>query len=211
MLLEELRAEVLEVARSMARQGLVTGTWGNVSARDAKTGYVAITPSTMDYDKMRPQDIVVVDTGAKVVEGQHRPSSETPMHTMIYRKMGQVNGIVHTHSAYATALATADIELPQVVVDMPLILKGPVAVAPYGTPGTELLAKRAIEAMEKTGARGALLRNHGAIAVGPDLAWAFRGALAIEDAARTYFLARLLGNVTLVDGAEARMLAAILP
>jgi L-ribulose-5-phosphate 4-epimerase len=211
VLLEGLRTQVLEIARAMSRKGMVSGTWGNVSARDAETGHVAVTPSTMDYDKLRPEDIIVVDRMGKAIEGQHKPSSETPMHTLIYRKKNDVHGIVHTHSPYATALAVAGMDLPSVIVDLPLILKSSIAVADYATPGTEALGEQVIKAMDKTGARGALLQNHGAIAVGPDLIWAFRGVLTIEDAARNYCLARFLGNVTVLSEDEVNMLATILP
>src|SRR5690242_5152202 len=105
MQLEKLRAEVCELHQALPDNHLVAWTSGNVSARDPETGLVVIKPSGIQFKDLRPENMVVVDINGKVVEGQHKPSSDTASHCYIYRHRPDVNGIVHTHSRYATAFA----------------------------------------------------------------------------------------------------------
>ncbi len=105
MLLEELRKQVIEHSQKMLHDGLTMGTGGNISARDPKSGLVAITPSSMEYDTLVPSDVPILDVNGKVIEGEHRPSTETPMHTLIYRERSDVMAIVHNHAAFATGFA----------------------------------------------------------------------------------------------------------
>ena len=117
MLLEEERAHVIEIAQTISRIGLVPLTFGNYSLRDPQTGYVCVTPSGMPYATLHPSDIVVVDVDSNVVDGERRPSIETPLHTGIYRRRPDVFGIVHTHSTFCTAWACRDIDgMPCVTV-----------------------------------------------------------------------------------------------
>ena len=107
MLLEELREQVVYYGRQMLQSGLTMNTGGNLSARDRESGLIAIKPSSRPYDLIRPEDVAVIDLEGHVVEGSCRPSSEWPMHTLIYRTFPRVCGIVHCHSIYATAAAAA--------------------------------------------------------------------------------------------------------
>lgn len=106
-MLEQLKKDVLEANLDLPRNGLVTLTWGNVSAIDRETGYVAIKPSGVSYDKMTAEDIVLVDLTGKVVEGKWNPSSDTLTHLELYKAFPQCGGIVHTHSRWATTFAQA--------------------------------------------------------------------------------------------------------
>ena len=112
-MLEELNGKVYRAKMDLVRHGLVIFTWGNVSGLDREKGLVVIMPSGVDYATMRPEVMGVVDlqTG-KVVEGDLRPSSDTPTHLVIYRAFPEAGGVVHTHSTYATAWAQAGIDLP---------------------------------------------------------------------------------------------------
>lgn len=112
-MLEELKRKVFEANLELVKQGLVIYTWGNVSGIDRKKSLVVIKPSGVDYDKMSPDDMVVVDlhTG-KVVEGKYNPSSDTPTHLELYRKYPQIGGIAHTHSLNAVAFAQAGLDIP---------------------------------------------------------------------------------------------------
>ena len=105
-MLEELKEQVFRANLDLVRHGLVIFTWGNVSAIDRASGLVVIKPSGVDYDRMKASDMVVVDLDGKVVEGDLRPSSDTPTHLVLYRAFPEVGGVVHTHSTYATALGT---------------------------------------------------------------------------------------------------------
>ena len=111
-MLEKLKEEVLAANLELVRQGLVIYTWGNVSGIDRASGLVVIKPSGVSYDAMKASDMVVVDMDGKVVEGGLRPSSDTPTHLALYRAFPGIGGVVHTHSAYATAWAQAGRGIP---------------------------------------------------------------------------------------------------
>jgi Ribulose-5-phosphate 4-epimerase and related epimerases and aldolases len=112
-MLEKLKEKVCEANKLLVKYGLVTFTWGNVSGIDRKSGYMAIKPSGVEYDKLTPQDIVIVDinTGEKV-EGDLSPSSDTPTHCEIYRSFSSIGGITHTHSRWATIFSQARRGIP---------------------------------------------------------------------------------------------------
>ncbi len=108
----QLKKEVFRANLKLVDLGLVTLTWGNVSAIDRTEGLIAIKPSGIDYDVMAVEDIVVVDLDGKVVEGKYRPSSDTPSHIELYKAFTEIGGISHTHSKYATMFAQAHMEIP---------------------------------------------------------------------------------------------------
>jgi L-ribulose-5-phosphate 4-epimerase len=110
-MLEELKKIVCEANLELPKYGLVTFTWGNVSAIDRETGLVVIKPSGVDYDGMQPEDMVVVDLDGKVVEGKYKPSSDTPTHVALYKAFPALGGIVHTHSRWATTFAQAKMDI----------------------------------------------------------------------------------------------------
>lgn len=112
-MLEELKQEVYEANMLLPKHGLVTFTWGNVSGIDRERGLVVIKPSGVDYDKMKPLDMVVVDleTGHRV-EGNLNPSSDTPTHIVLYREFPDIGGVVHTHSRWATVFAQSGRDIP---------------------------------------------------------------------------------------------------
>jgi L-ribulose-5-phosphate 4-epimerase len=112
MLLEQLRTQVLEANLELVRQGLVVYTFGNASGISRADGLVAIKPSGVPYDSMRPADLVVTDLDGRVVEGDLRPSSDLATHLVLYRAFASIGGVVHTHSRYATAWAQAGREIP---------------------------------------------------------------------------------------------------
>lgn len=104
-MLENLKERVFRANIALVKHGLVVLTLGNVSARDAETGYVVIKPSGVPYDTMQPEDMVVVDMEGSVIEGKLNPSSDLPTHLYLYRQYPSLGGIVHTHSSYSTAFA----------------------------------------------------------------------------------------------------------
>lgn len=113
-MLEKLKQEVLEANLDLVKNNLVILTWGNVSALDRESGLVVIKPSGVSYDDMKAEDMVVVDLDGNIVEGDLRPSSDTPTHLAIYRHFPEVGGVVHTHSTYATAWAQAGLPIPNI-------------------------------------------------------------------------------------------------
>ena len=195
---QELRREVATVARWTISSGLVTGTSGNVSAK-TPDGDVLVTPSGIDYSKMEPEDVVLVDLGGTVIEGSLQPSTETPMHTGIYRARPEVGGVVHTHSYFCTTLACLGWEIPPVHYMLTTLSQdGRIPLAPYALYGTEELAQNASEALGESG-KACLLRNHGTITVSESPSKAFSATRVLEDMAEIYYRARLAGEPVLLS------------
>lgn len=193
MQLSSLRTEVLRMARRAHAAGLMKGANGNFSARDPGSGLIVITPSGMPYDVMTEADLVVIRPDGTVAEGDRRPSSETPMHTHLYRTLPDVHAVAHTHSPYATALALLGRPIPPVLPEM-IKLGEEVPVAPFALPGTQELGERVAETLRRIGARAALLQAHGALAVGRDPEEAILRALDLEEVAMVYVLALQIGD-----------------
>jgi L-fuculose-phosphate aldolase len=191
MLLKELREEVLEKSLQMIRDGLAFGSGGNISALDRESELIAITPSAIEYTKMKPEDVVVIDKQGKLIEGKWKPTSETPMHTIFYREREEVGAVVHTHAPHASVFAITNQSIPMVVTESALCLGSPVRVDPYVRPGTEDLAQSVLEAMGSDVA--VLLGQHGMITVGHNLGEAYASTIAAEVSARFTIMARSMG------------------
>jgi len=204
---QELREEVARVAKALIRTGLVTGTSGNVSARTPE-GNVLVTPSGVDYEVLGPEDVVLVDLDTNVLEGTLVPSTETPMHTGIYKARQDVDAVVHTHSRFATTLACLGWEIPP--VHYMLTTLGPdgrIPLAPYSLYGTEELADHAANALGGSH-YACLLRTHGTIAVGESADKAFSRTVVLEEMAEVYYRARLAGEPILLTPEEVDEVAA---
>ena len=182
------REDLVAFARRMAGDDLAPGTSGNLSVR--RQDMVAITPSGVSYERMGPADICLVRVMDGAPQPGLRPSTETPMHLAVYRATG-AGAIVHTHSPFVVALSTVLDELPAVHYAM-ADLGGIVRVAPYTRFGTPQLAANAVAAL--AGRNAVILRNHGALACGPDLTRAYDRARTLEWLARVYWYARLAGT-----------------
>lgn len=111
-MLETLKQEVFEANMQLPKHGLITFTWGNVSGIDREQGLIVIKPSGVEYDAMKPEDMVVVDLDGKRVEGRLNPSSDTPTHVELYKAFGNIGGVVHTHSRWATIFAQCGMGIP---------------------------------------------------------------------------------------------------
>jgi len=189
----ETRNRVVETGRKMLSTNLTVGTWGNISCRVPGTDYIAITPSGMNYDLLVPEDIVVLEIEGKIVSGTRKPSVEVPLHLAIYAARADIQAIVHTHSAYATAMAVARKEIPGSVEDLVQIVGGNVRVNEYALPGTMQLDINTVKAME--GRNAVLLANHGMLGAGRNLEEAFRVCQVVEKSAQVTLLAQLMGGV----------------
>jgi L-fuculose-phosphate aldolase len=197
-----VREEVVRVARQLRTRGLAIGTSGNVGARLAD-GRIAITPSTMDYDEMTADDIVIVAADGSPSEGHRTPSSEVRIHVEVFAARPDVRAIVHSHSPFATTWAAARREIPAVHYVLALLV-GPgrdtLRVAPYATFGTAELARNAVTTLG--GDHAVLLANHGAVAVAGSLASALGRAERVEELAMLAWRAEQIGGATLLDAAE---------
>lgn len=173
-----LRGDLIVVARRMLALGLVTGTFGNVSCREGKR--VLITPSALDYEAMRPEDLVVLDAHGSVVEGFREPSSEYRLHLAIYDRFPGTGAIVHTHSRGAVAFAADATEL---VPSPGGVLRASVPVAAFEPPGTQELADQAARLLVEGRVAAVILEGHGIVGLGRDLDEAFRVCRAVEEEA----------------------------
>ncbi len=186
------REDVIACCRRLQAEHLVPATAGNVSARvQGEPGLIALTPSATPYETLEPDDIPLVDTAGEVVDGRRAPTSELPLHTLVYARRPEVGAIVHTHSPAASVMAVMGWTLPPILTGLVGAVGGDVRVAPYAQPGTPELADLTAEAL--TGRGACFLRHHGLLAVGPDLASAFTAASITESAARVYLDARATG------------------
>ena len=191
--------QIVLTAQRMVALNLALGTAGNVSAR-IDTNTFAITPTGIAYDQLRPDDVVVVNpVTLEVVAGKRKPSSETPMHAAVYRVRPDIGGIVHTHSLYATAFAARGEPIEAIHYAIATI-GDVIPVVPYYTYGSPELAAAAATVLA-TG-KGALLANHGVLALGDDLREAMYHAETIEYLAQLGFVASGLGGGKVLTPSE---------
>lgn len=176
----------------LPRLRLVAWTSGNVSGRDPGTGYVAIKPSGVLYEDLAPDKIVIVDLDGNVVEGKMKPSVDTTTHLYIYRHMPRVNGVVHTHSNYATAFAALGRPIPVYLTAMADEFGGEIPCGGYAPIGGEEIGREIVSSIGDSPA--ILMKNHGLFTVGSDPVSALKAAVTVEDIAKTVFLALLLGT-----------------
>lgn len=197
MLLEMERKKVIEIALEIKAEKLIPLTFGNFSLRDPETGYICITPSGMPYDTLHPSDIVVVDDENRVVDGERKPSIETPLHIAMYRKRPDVNGVVHTHSAYCTAWACRNGGMPCITSEAAELVGGRVKLASFVPPGSLELAEATSEAIGQD--KAVLMGNHGVICVDETIDKAFHNAIIVEESAKVAYLAYQMGDVNTLE------------
>jgi L-ribulose-5-phosphate 4-epimerase len=192
MSLEKLRAEVLEANLELVRRGLVLYTFGNASGRDAASGLVVIKPSGVPYERLRAEDLVVVDLEGRVVEGTLRPSSDLPTHLALYRAYPQIGGVAHTHSRAATAFAQARREIPCLGTTHADYFHGPVPVTRLLSPEEvrdEYEARTGEAIVERLGEEdplqrpGILVAGHGPFTWGRSATEAAHHAVILEELA----------------------------
>ncbi len=194
--------EVVRAARALLRAGLVVGTWGNISVRLGSS--FLITPSGVDYLRLRPEDLVLVGPAGEKEAGLLRPSTETPLHAAIYRARPDVGAVVHTHSPYACVCAVNREAIPPLLEEAAQLLGGAVEVAPYAPAGTEALAAAAVSALGE--GKAVLLANHGVVGVGKDLREALLVCQVVEKSAFVYLWARASGSPRVLAPEEVAFL-----
>lgn len=202
-MLEELKQLVYEANMDLPKYGLVTFTWGNVSAIDRESGLFVIKPSGVEYEKLTPEDMVVMDLNGKKLEGRFNPSSDTATHLELYKAFPEIGGVVHTHSSYATSWAQAGRSIPCYGTTHADYIYGEV-------PCVRCLTKEEIEEAyeENTGhlivnefrrlgkdpvaVPAVLCKNHGPFAWGKDAKEAVHNAVVLEEVAKMAYRAETI-------------------
>jgi L-fuculose-phosphate aldolase len=199
MLLKNEREAVVRFGKKLISAGLVKGSGGNISLSDHSRKLIAISPSGVEYDQTKPNDVVVIDLSGKIVDGKLKPSSELPFHLGLYNLREDIHAVVHTHSVFATTIACLGWEIPALHYLIGFAGLN-VPCAPYATFGTEELSEN-ISRTIGTG-NALLLANHGVIAVGPSLNKAFETAELIEYVAQLYFQAKSIGSPKILSDTQ---------
>ncbi len=192
MMIEGLRKRVLEVAPRCYRQGQMVSTAGNFSGRDPESGLIAITPGSYSYENMTPEDIVVVDADMKVVDGHLKPSSDTDVHTYIYRNRDDIHGIVHTHSIYANVFGALGKPILPVLGTVQALVGGEVPVLPFTHFGTEEGQRAMLEGLRER--RAVVMGGHGLTCVAGTVELALKVSNFVEEGAQVYYRALQIGE-----------------
>ena len=176
----------------LAKLDLVTMTGGNVSGLDKAHGYVVIKPSGMDYESMRPEDMVITDLGGNIVEGTLRPSVDLENHVYLYQHREDIGGVVHTHSSYATSFAALGQSIPVCLTAIADEFGGDIPCSVYASNEGDQIGQAILHSMGRSPA--VLLKNHGVWTFGATPRDAVKAAAMVEDAAKTCHLAMLRGT-----------------
>jgi L-ribulose-5-phosphate 4-epimerase len=190
-MLETLKEQVCRLNCELPANNLVVWTSGNVSVRDTETDLVVIKPSGVKFEDLRSERMVVVDLDGDIIEGDLKSSSDTDSHLYIYRHMPEVNGVVHTHSNYATAFAALGKPIPTVLTAIADEFGGPIPCGGFALIGGEAIGKIVVESIGSSPA--CLLKNHGVFTVGPNGEKALKAAVMVEDVAKTVWIALQMG------------------
>ncbi len=202
MIIEELRVQVLRTALLLPKYNLVWMAGGTVCARDPQTGYVVVTPSGLDYERLTPDDMIVTDMDMNLVEGKFRPSVALNLWIGFMRARPELNAVVHTHSPYATAFSVVYEAIPVITETMADWFGQSIPVTRYLSVEDPEFPTLPVEVMGNGYA--VLLGNHGPITVGKTLEHALERAVTLEEAARTYSIASTIGTPVTLSDEQAR-------
>ena len=200
MKFDTIKELICRLNLELPKQGLVKWTSGNVSGRDIRSGCIAIKPSGVPYEELTPNDIVIVDLEGRVVEGRRKPSVDTPTHLYIYNNMPNINGIVHTHSNFATAFAAVGKSIPVYLTAIADEFGGEIPIGNYAQIGGTEIGEEIVRAIGSSPA--ILMKNHGVFTVGKTPTDALKAAVMVEDVAKTVYLAMQLSTPDIISPDE---------
>lgn len=201
-MLEELRNIVCKLHAELPKNNLVAWTSGNISGRDPETGLVVIKPSGVKFQDLTPENMVVVNLEGEIVEGDYKASSDTASHCYIYRHMPDVNGIVHTHSRYATAFATLGRGIPCVTTAMGDEFGGSIPCGGFALIGGEEIGQVVVETLQDSRSPSCLLQSHGVFATGESAEQAVKAAVMTEDNAAIVWTALQIGTPLTIEQSD---------
>ena len=194
---ESTRSDLVACGRKLLGLGLLSQTSGNLSVK-LPNGDIYITPSSLEYDLITNEDIVVVGPDTTVRRGERVPSSETPLHCLVYETRPEVSAIVHTHSPYATTLAVMGMSIPAIHYIIAVLRTTRIEIAAYATYGTDELARNVRDAFVAP-SKAVLIANHGLVAVGSSLKEAADAAQAVETLAGLYYRSLVVGKSNILS------------
>lgn len=196
----EIKNIVCNTGKRLLKDGLVVGTWGNVSHRLSRDRMV-ITPSGKRYEQLEKEDMVVVDLNTFSADGKYKPSSEFKMHAGIYRHRKNINAIIHTHQVNASVVAACRREVPPIFDDQVQLIGPSVRVTDYAISNTKRIVKKVVKALE--GRNAALMANHGAVCIGRDIEEAYAVVLLLEKTCKAFIEGEFLGQVKTINKFQA--------
>ena len=200
MTIQEMRQAVCDWYKQSYAEKLFAGTSGNLSVYDKDQNVMVITPTSIPYEAITPEDMVVLRLDGEILEGIHRPSSEWRMHAAVYEAKPEAGAIIHTHSPYATAFAVNNKGIPTILIEMVPFLGGDVPLAKFAIPGTRGVGDEAVKVLANR--TGCLLANHGVLTIGASLEQAHLRAVYIEDAAKICSIAMSNGPIVTMTEAD---------
>lgn len=192
-MLEKLKEEVCDLNKQLVSNNLVKWTSGNVSARDQETGLIVIKPSGVLFEDLTPEKMVVVNLNNEIIEGSFKPSVDTESHLYVYKYREDINGIVHTHSPYATSFAVRGESLPIYTTTSAAVFGKEIPVSNFAFIGEEEIGKEIIDNIG--GSSAVLLRSHGVFTIGNDATNALKNAVILEETAEVVHLSLLRGSL----------------
>jgi L-ribulose-5-phosphate 4-epimerase len=192
--IDKVSETVCALHAELVRYNLVVWTAGNVSGRVPGEDLFVIKPSGVSYDELTPESMVVCDLDGNLVRGAFAPSSDTAAHAYVYRHMPEVNGVVHTHSTYASAWAARGEAIPCVLTAMADEFGGEIPIGPFALIGGDDIGRGVVSTLAGHRSRAVLMRNHGVFTIGDSPKAAVKAAVMCEDVAKTVHMARQLGD-----------------
>ena len=194
----KVRADVCALHSQLTKYNLVVWTGGNISGRVPDADLFVIKPSGVEYDDLRPDNMILCTLDGRVVAGtpgsDRSPSSDTAAHAYVYRNMPHVNGVVHTHSTYATAWAARGEPVPCVITGQADEFGGDIPIGPFAIIGDESIGEGIVATLTGHRSRAVLMQNHGVFTIGTSPRDAVKAAIMAEDVARTVHISRQLGD-----------------
>ena len=204
---ERLKKKIVEISRRLYEKGFMEGAGGNVSAKLPNSQIILTTPSGVCKGYLSSSDIVKIDYEGKIIEGKLKPTSETPMHTSIYKARPDINAVIHAHPPFCTGFACAGMPIDSSIFPEAIVMVGEVALVEYATPGTNDLAMKVSEAAKMHDAL--LLQNHGTVTLGVSLEEAYLKTEVLEETAHILLISTLLGGYKSLPEAEVKKIKLI--
>ena len=188
-----LQKEVLKAAKKLHQEGMVVGTAGNVSGR-LENGSIWITPSSIEYESMQENDLVLLGSNGEQLEGKHSKSTESQIHLECYKAFAEIGGVVHSHPPYASMFAVAKEPIPAAIEEVVVYLGGDIRVAEYQKTGSQALAETL--SREVADRSAVLMANHGLLTIGKNPPEALKAALVAERTAEIVWGAKFINSST---------------